>query len=219
MKWLDDWLSPQKHDKVVETTLSSLNPTLEVVHVDGQLVLNGGEGNYSFGALHWVFDDIFYKLDFRKRKFANILVLGLGAGSVVDLLRNKYRQDAPIVGVEHDPEVIRLGKQYFGLGDYENLEIVETDAAQFVTEKKASFDLLIVDLYNGLDVPPQFEMEPFVGQIASILAPKGLLIFNKVVVSKAHKTQFNTLLKLFGEYGNTSTLTLQELNKVVILTN
>lgn len=206
-------------NKSVETALSNKNPTLEVAWEGGQLVLNSGEGNYSFGTLHHVFDEIFYKLDFRKRKFQNILVLGLGAGSVVHLLRNKYRQAAPIVGVEYDPEVIRLGKQYFGLGDYQHLEIVEGDAAQFVTANKTVFDLLIVDLYNGLDVPPQFESEPFLGQIASLLAPKGLLIFNKVVISNAHKMQFNSLLKLLGKYGETSTLTLQELNKAVILTN
>ena len=45
---------------------------------------------------------------------ASILILGLGCGTAAKIFSQKWPK-AKIVGVEIDPEVIRVGKKYFGL--------------------------------------------------------------------------------------------------------
>lgn len=76
----------------------------------------------------------------------SVLILGLGGGTLVSLLSEKWPQ-ASITGVEIDPIMISLGKKYFGLGKYKNLKIVLADARTYRPARQ--FDLVLVDCYLG----------------------------------------------------------------------
>ena len=56
-----------------------------------------------------------------------ILVLGLGAGSIVKVI-NKYFPKSKITAVEIDPMMVEIGKKHFDLEKARNLEIIIGDA-------------------------------------------------------------------------------------------
>lgn len=188
-KLLRKWLKAISYlyDLQVEVASSSLNPFIEVTYHNGRYVLNTKLANYSFSSLHKIFQDVFKDLKVKQGNYTNILVLGLGAGSIVSILRDEYKVSTPITAVELDSEILRLGKKYFGLNDYENLNIVEQDAYDYVLNCNDKFDLIAVDLFVDLDVPDKFASEEFLKALNKLLLPKGLLVFNTVVNNKKQK--------------------------------
>lgn len=96
----------------------------------------------------------------------DILILGLGGGTVAKLLRKKY-PNAKITGVEIDPIMVELGKKYLCL-DKHNIDIKIEDAGKFLpaqSGKSGLYDLVIVDLYNGDEFPKEFESDEFLNKL------------------------------------------------------
>lgn len=110
----------------------------------------------------------------------NVLVLGLGAGTVAEIISKKW-PSVRIVGVEIDPEIVDIGKKYFHLNDIKNLEIIATDAIPFISKLVVSgekFAVIIVDLYRGYVMEKELQNEVFLQNIAQISAKNGIVIFN-----------------------------------------
>jgi tRNA1(Val) A37 N6-methylase TrmN6 len=87
------------------------------------MYLNSKNANYSFDGLHIIFNQLFQKIDINKFEFRNILILGMGAGSIISLLRDKYNISCPITAIEKDEVVIELAKKYFNIDKYKSLTI------------------------------------------------------------------------------------------------
>lgn len=101
----------------------------------------------------------------------DILILGLGGGTLAKLLRKKY-PNAKMVAVEIDPIMIELGKKYLDLGKYET-DIKVQNARDFKFKK---YDLVIVDMYNGDNFPREFENDDFLEK----LSRQKLVIINRL---------------------------------------
>ena len=124
----------------------------------------------------------------------NVLLLGLGGGTVAWLIKNYWPQ-TKIVGVEIDPEIIKISKKYFGLDNVPGLQIVNADAFDYIKKAKQKFDLIIVDLYLGRKFPKKAESEEFFREIKKILTPKGIVIFNRLKIEKGDLSAFEQELK------------------------
>ncbi len=183
--------------KLVEKADSSLSPGLEVVRMGGRLMLNSANTNYSFGGLHRVFRKAFKKLEIDKKPPRTVLILGFGAGSVASILRSEMKLECRITGVEKDPEVIRLAREWFSLEDYTGLELIREDAAAYVAASEKSFDLVVVDVYRDFEVPESCESLTFVNDAVGQLNPGGMLVFNKLVYNHEAAQQASALLKKF----------------------
>lgn len=214
MKW-PKWKILVKNE-VLEQTGSDKNPHLEVAIEYGKTVLNTEHGNFSFGNLHTVFDEAFKKIEIENRQINNCLLLGLGGGSVLDLLINKFQIHCPFSVVEHDAKVVELARKYFGLDNYKDIEINITDAFKYVKSCNKKFDLIIIDLYDDLNVPEQAHNKEFVTDIKNILETKGLVMFNKVVIHKIEKQQYNNLLNNFLEFCNCKTIQVLGMNNILV---
>lgn len=162
---------------------SAVSGKVEVWYANGKLELNSAKVNYSFGTLDTVFREAFAHERVRMPQEGKVLLLGVGAGNVPRILSEMGRYS--ITGVELDPEVIRLGRKYFGLGEMEGLEIVEADAIQFVKEAIGKWDMVIVDLFVDEQVPWGAETESFLQKVAELLAKGGLLFFNRLMHTEA----------------------------------
>lgn len=112
-----------------------------------------------------------------KSQILNILVLGLGGGTVAEVVSKKW-PEAKIVGVEIDPVMIDIGKKYFSLDNIKNLEIIIADAITYVNNQL--FDLIIVDLYKGYKVEKRIKNTAFLQKLGQILAKNGVVIFNVI---------------------------------------
>lgn len=125
-------------------------------------------------------------------KVQRCLILGLGAGTVAKLISRRL-PDAKITGIEIDPEIIKLGKKYFGLDSIKNLEIKIGDAISVVsngTMKQCNnYDLILVDLYLGDEYPPKAEDQSFFKSIKCQLSKDGLIVVNRLYYHMSDKQQ------------------------------
>ena len=110
-----------------------------------------------------------------------MLLLGVGGGSVARALR-ALDERAEIVGVEYDPEVLRLARRHFGLDEL-RLELVVEDALEYLSRERHRFDLIVEDLFVG---PPRTVHKPdwLVGEgyrlIRQRVAPGGIVVSNTI---------------------------------------
>lgn len=108
-----------------------------------------------------------------------ILILGLGGGSVARLAR-AMAPDAEIVGVELDPEVVRLARAHLEL-DALDLRIEIADALAWLKTAKGRFDAILEDIFigRGDDVhKPAWIPEPGHRLARARLAAGGVLVSN-----------------------------------------
>lgn len=117
----------------------------------------------------------------------NILILGLGGGSVGREINRRF-PTVQIKGVEIDSEMIRLGKKFLDLDLIKNLTVVTDDAISAVQKmaKNELFDIILIDLYSGYEVPSTSESPEFIRQVLSHLHHGGVLICNRLYF-KQHK--------------------------------
>ncbi len=177
------------HEQVVERVHSPVSGWVEVWLAYGRYELNTSEVNYSFGELHRVFQDTFAQLKVGESAPQRVLLLGLGAGSVVQLLREIGVQ-APITAVELDPVVVTLGKKYFGLGSWQDLEVLEgVDAVDWLPKQKERYDLVIIDLFVGAKVPANASDPVFFEAVKESLNSGGLMLWNRLAHEEALESE------------------------------
>lgn len=105
---------------------------------------------------------------------AEVLILGLGGGTVADIFQNNlgFHVDA----VELDERIADVARDYFALGN--NVNIVVDDARHYLEETQKQYDLIFFDVYRGELPPPHaFTLESLV-KAKSLLKENGLIVVN-----------------------------------------
>jgi spermidine synthase len=201
----------------IRTLSSVLNGELEVWYIAGKYRLDSGKANYSFGALHQLFQKVFREINLTGRNPESLLLLGLGAGSVVSIIRDELGMSTRITGVEHDAQVVQLAKEYFGIDRFSGLTIVHKDAAEFVTRNDQKFDCIVIDLFHDRDVPEKFIQRSFLNDCFLHLSENGILIFNFITANIRQKEEFEELKRNCAALGKEfRVLELMGENKVII---
>lgn len=145
------------------------------------------------------------KLQSNNDKFIKILVLGVGGGSMIKVLRNRFPK-ANIIGVEIDPEMIKAGEKYFGLNKIQNCTIIIQDAVQFVKGRKIQeFDLVVMDLFIGCDVPKSAEKLSFIINVRKLLNKNGIFCINRSYLEKYKKGTLAFVKNLKTAFPNVKT--------------
>jgi len=139
---------------------------------------------------------------FSKPHANNILIIGLGGGSLV----NAYHYllpEAKITSVEIDPAVIKVAKKYFFLPTQSWHTIVAKDARLFVKRaliKKQSFDLIILDAFNGDYIPEHLMTREFFSEVRKLLDEQGAVVSNTFATSQLYHSESATYAAVFGNY-------------------
>lgn len=112
----------------------------------------------------------------------NILVVGLGGGSLVKFLLHHYA-DCQITVIEYRQDVIDVAKNYFGVPDNDpRLTIMQGDGYQLVSELfyrgEQQFDLLLVDAYDHEGMAQSIGAQVFFDACAGVLSARGLMSIN-----------------------------------------
>lgn len=113
-----------------------------------------------------------------------VLVLGLGAGTAVRVLEGCLPpgMELSTVGVELDPVVVEVGRQWFGLEDDrpERRAISDLDArAALRALEPGSFDQVILDCYaNAVEIPPHLSTVEFFNELQGVLRDGGWITLN-----------------------------------------
>ncbi len=104
-----------------------------------------------------------------------VLFLGAAGGTSIRQVLTVY-PDVKIVGVELDPEVLRVAEQYFGLKESPRLELVAEDARWYVETTREKFDLIAMDLYVTGHIPFFTTTVEFFEQVRERLTPRGMVM-------------------------------------------
>jgi len=121
----------------------------------------------------------------------SLLILGLGGGSQVKLFNQLYRVNH-ITGVEIDPLIIKLGKQYFDLNE-SNLTTLEQDAYLLFDTSSQKYSFIIIDNFKENVFEGNCQSKSFLEKAKNHLELEGALLLNKL---KDDVTNINTLESL-----------------------
>ncbi|MFV8334218.1 spermidine synthase [Flavobacterium sp. GSP14] len=169
--------------KIYETK-SVLSKSLEVTWENGELVLDSENANYSYGSLQRILRLGLKNIGYEKIAVMNqILILGVGGGSVIKTLVDEIKFKGSITGVEIDPEIINIANTYFKLDEIKNLTIVIDDAFEFVLKTKAKYDLIIIDIFQDTTMPNFLFETFFTNRVCSLLKSLGFVLFNTMLLN------------------------------------
>lgn len=127
-------------------------------------------------------------------KGANILLLGLGGGSIANVLSQKgFNIDV----CELDNRIAFVAKNYFSLNEKVNVNI--DDARHFIKTCNKKYDLIIFDTFRGEDAPNHLFTTESLDETKNILNPNGFIIVNSFgyiddKIGKAMRSIYKTLL-------------------------
>jgi spermidine synthase len=105
------------------------------------------------------------------------LLIGLAGGTVARQLTAAYGP-IPIAGVEIDPEINLVAREYFALGDLDNVEAIVADGRYALRTSDAVFDLIGVDAYRQPYIPFQLTSREFFQDVSDHLRPGGVAVVN-----------------------------------------
>lgn len=162
--------------KLLRTYTSSINQKLKIYWRKDKKVLDTKNANYSYDGLQEVLNRGLEEIPMESVQ--SVLVLGMGAGCVVDSLRNKFFYYGPVLGVEVDPVVIELAEKEFNISQFQDVEIIEADAKKFLKNHPHQYDLIVIDIFIDIQVPRKFYSERFWNKIEDRVATDGFVLFN-----------------------------------------
>ena len=103
-------------------------------------------------------------------------IIGMGAGTMAKEL-TYFDGPVPIDGVEIDPAIIDIGRQYFAL-DEPNVHTVAQDGRYFLRTSDRRYDLISVDAYHTPYIPFQLTTEEYFAEVRQHLTPDGSVVIN-----------------------------------------
>ncbi|HUG65590.1 MAG TPA: fused MFS/spermidine synthase [Gaiellaceae bacterium] len=115
------------------------------------------------------------------RPLERVAILGNAGGTTARAL-GVYYPAAEIDGVELDPAVSRIGREYFGMEDNPRLTVHDVDARPFLRSTDKRYDLIVVDAYRQPYVPFYLATREFFRLVREHLAPGGIVALNVAVV-------------------------------------
>lgn len=153
----------------------------------GKKVLDCKHTNYSFGGLQKVLKRALELLPFNPDT-KKILILGLGAGSVVATIRKQHSKTAHVTGVEIDATILQIAREEFGIVENSLTKLVQEDAIVFMANNADRYDLIIIDLFIIDTIPEATQEASFLKQLVTAMEPGGYLVFNTIPETLSNET-------------------------------
>lgn len=151
---------------------------LDVAYEYGVKVLNTPNANQSHGSLHTIWQRAFRQVLSTEEPPASVLLLGLGGGSVVKILRDDRGIGAPITALELDPVMVRIAMDHFGLQGYPDVDVIIGDAFAKLNELTGPYDLVVVDVFVDDQVPAVMAKPEVIDRLMSLTSKGGDLLIN-----------------------------------------
>ena len=177
---------------------SEYSQKLQLCYRKGRYMLVSPNAVYSYEDLYFNFSETFARLEAKNWPLKSVLVLGMGLGSVPQLLSQHFGQkNARFTLVEIDPLIIKWAKATTLPRIAATCDVVCADALQFVENCQTKFDLIkfdliAIDIFIDDKVPQVFESQKFIQKIKSLLQPNGRLLFNRLSDTAAQNTLSQT---------------------------
>ena len=105
------------------------------------------------------------------------LIIGLAGGTTARQLTAAFGP-IPITGVEIDPSIVEVARNYFGLDGLANLSVDVEDGRYALRTSQSEFDLIGIDAYRQPYIPFQLTTREFFQEVQSHLRPDGVAVIN-----------------------------------------
>ena len=182
---------PVKADRPGEVIYETESPYnyIQVVEQDNgcrHLLLNEGGGIHSVTCPdrletpgpwdYFLIGPYFNAPPHRPEDVDSVALIGLAAGTTAHQFTEVYGA-IPIDGVEIDPEIVRVGKQYFGMTQ-PNLDPIVADGRAFLARTEQAYSVIGVDAYRLPYIPPHLTTVEFFQQAHDRMTHDGVLVIN-----------------------------------------
>ena len=127
----------------------------------------------------------------------NILMIGLGGGTLTNYLHKFLKNDAYVRAVELDSGVILAAKKYFHIKEFGNYKIIENDGRLYLYDSKQPYDIIMLDAFRGGYVPFHLLTKEFYALANSRLGPGGCLVINLHATTELFPSSLSTLKQVF----------------------
>jgi predicted membrane-bound spermidine synthase len=178
----------------LETVLNNQNLPLTVCYHKGRFQLYSANAIYSWDDLYSQFRDVFNHLSDEIKEKKEVLLLGLGLGSIPYLLEKKMGINAYYTAIELDEQIIYLAEKYTLQYLNSSISTIQADALAFPFYTQEKFDLICFDVFNDNETPLDFFSSDYMNALKDCLEPNGLLLFN---VLRAQNPPLEQLLSAF----------------------
>lgn len=131
------------------------------------------------------------------RKLEKALVVGLGGGSLSKALALQFPR-LHIDSLELDPEIANLARKYFGYREDERSRCIVTDARDYLKQTSAHYDLIVLDAFDGLEIPQPLRTVQFYQLVRQRLNPGGVAVSNLHRVSQTYPRDRASLAAVFA---------------------
>ena len=105
-----------------------------------------------------------------------VLVLGLAGGAVPYQISKLLGGKASIDAVEIDRNMVRAMRVF--LPERIKAKIVLADGYEYAKRARKRYDLIILDIFKGLDIPKRFMRQDFIDRLHGMLTKDGILAIN-----------------------------------------
>lgn len=146
---------------------SQYSGLLTVEWANGRKVLNSPRANYSFDRLHRVLQKALSPPVLETSD--KILLLGLGAGSAVEIIRKDLGLKNIIHAVDIDPVIIEIAENHFNLREDHYTKIICEDAEKFVADEQGPFQWIICDLFIDDQIPENLWSIDFLSSLSNLM--------------------------------------------------
>lgn len=119
------------------------------------------------GYVHAIYDLIL------QNNAENILIIGCGGGTLGTMLADS---NCNVTIVDINPISFEIARKYFGLNEKINCQT--HDGMSYILADNREYDTIVVDAYDGGNIPDHLLSEKFLSSLRSRLTPTGLVVFN-----------------------------------------
>jgi len=151
-----------------------------------QLLLNEGQGIHSVycpGQLrtsgpwdYFLIAPYFNPPPYTPDRVTSVALIGLAGGTMARQFTEVYGP-LPIDGVEIDPAIARVGREYFGMNQ-PNLNVIVADGRYYLAHSDRRYTVIGVDAYRLPYIPPHLTTVEFFRQVRDHLTADGVVVIN-----------------------------------------
>jgi spermidine synthase len=127
----------------------------------------------------------------------NILMIGLGGGTVTNYLHKFLDNDAYVRAVELDKGVIAAAKKYFHTGEFTNYKIIENDGRLYLHDTNQIHDIIMIDAFRGGYIPFHLLTKEFYALANTRLSRGGCLVMNLHSDTELFASSLATMKQVF----------------------
>jgi len=108
----------------------------------------------------------------------HVLTIGLGGGSVPKYI-HQYCPEIKQTVVEINPQIINVARSHFYVPENdEKLNVIEGDGIAYLAENPKSTDVLMIDAFDSVGIPPDFCSQDFFDSCEMALTNDGIFAIN-----------------------------------------